>query len=276
MKVLYVLPKTYWGGGLQMNRLTLFQELVKLPEIDFAVCVLEFSGGTSERIKQLGVPEFFLNKKARFTHLGTSLALRKVLKEFDPDIIHTANIDADMHGYIASRMHRRSKLIVEEIGSAQERSRIMRRLCRHVYSRADGVLCVSPDIHQDMIDLQRVTRPDVKITYNPVNPEHLANTEMTPSELRQKHGLADSDFVFGIIARLIDFKGHAYLLDAFQRVNESNDQTKLVIVGSGPLMEPLRQDANSRGIAESVVFTDAIPRTPTGKILKRLLREQFN
>jgi acyl-CoA synthetase (AMP-forming)/AMP-acid ligase II len=29
-------------------------------------------------------------------------------------------------------------------------------------------------------------------------------------------------------------------------------------------------------IPKRVVFTDAIPRTPTGKILKRLLREQFN
>jgi acyl-CoA synthetase (AMP-forming)/AMP-acid ligase II len=29
-------------------------------------------------------------------------------------------------------------------------------------------------------------------------------------------------------------------------------------------------------IPKKVVFTDSIPRTPTGKILKRVLREQFN
>jgi acyl-CoA synthetase (AMP-forming)/AMP-acid ligase II len=29
-------------------------------------------------------------------------------------------------------------------------------------------------------------------------------------------------------------------------------------------------------IPKKVVFTDAIPRTPTGKILKRVLRDQFN
>jgi acyl-CoA synthetase (AMP-forming)/AMP-acid ligase II len=29
-------------------------------------------------------------------------------------------------------------------------------------------------------------------------------------------------------------------------------------------------------IPRKVIFTEAIPRTPTGKILKRLLREQFN
>ena len=29
-------------------------------------------------------------------------------------------------------------------------------------------------------------------------------------------------------------------------------------------------------IPKAVVFTDSIPRTPTGKILKRVLREQFN
>jgi len=29
-------------------------------------------------------------------------------------------------------------------------------------------------------------------------------------------------------------------------------------------------------IPKQVVFTDSIPRTPTGKILKRILREQFN
>jgi acyl-CoA synthetase (AMP-forming)/AMP-acid ligase II len=29
-------------------------------------------------------------------------------------------------------------------------------------------------------------------------------------------------------------------------------------------------------IPKSVIFTDTIPRTPTGKILKRVLREEFN
>jgi acyl-CoA synthetase (AMP-forming)/AMP-acid ligase II len=29
-------------------------------------------------------------------------------------------------------------------------------------------------------------------------------------------------------------------------------------------------------IPKAVVFTDAIPRTPTGKILKRVLSEEFN
>jgi acyl-CoA synthetase (AMP-forming)/AMP-acid ligase II len=29
-------------------------------------------------------------------------------------------------------------------------------------------------------------------------------------------------------------------------------------------------------IPKKVIFTDSIPRTPTGKILKRLLREEFN
>lgn len=29
-------------------------------------------------------------------------------------------------------------------------------------------------------------------------------------------------------------------------------------------------------IPKKVVFTDQVPRTPTGKILKRILRDQFN
>lgn len=42
------------------------------------------------------------------------------------------------------------------------------------------------------------------------------------------------------------------------------------------LIEWCRGKIGKFKIPKKVVFTDAIPRTPTGKILKRILREQFN
>ena len=42
------------------------------------------------------------------------------------------------------------------------------------------------------------------------------------------------------------------------------------------LIEWARGEIGRFKIPKKVVFTDSIPRTPTGKILKRLLREEFN
>jgi len=145
-----------------MNRLTLLQELVKYDDLDITIIVLEYSGKTSQIFKEMGLKEICLESKAKFIYPQTTFALYKALKGIKPDIIHTGNVDADIHGFLASRFVKHSKLVVEEIGSAEDRKPMMRKICGFVYQRADKVLCVSPDILDDMKRLQGLKREDVR------------------------------------------------------------------------------------------------------------------
>jgi glycosyltransferase involved in cell wall biosynthesis len=258
MKIVYVMPYTYWGGGLQMNRLTLLQELVKYEDLDITVIVLQYSGKTSLLFKEMGVKEVFLNRKAKFIYPQTTYALYKALKTIEPDIIHTGNVDADIHGYLASRFLTKPKLIVEEIGSAEDRKPIMRKICGYVYQHADKVLCVSPDILDDMKLLQGLKREDVILTYNPVNLNHLQYSDEGVQEIKNKYNLNEVGVIFGIVSRFELFKGHTYLFEAYEKLINEQQNSKLLVIGDGPLKETFKEEVRQRGLSEHVIFTGMV------------------
>jgi len=73
-------------------------------------------------------------------------------------------------------------------------------------------------------------------------------------------GLKDAP-VIGIIARLSDVKGHAYLLQAMKKVLESFSDSQLLIVGKGRMEARLRKLASELKIESSVLFIPSIADT---------------
>ena len=253
-KIVYVIPLTFWGGGLQMNRLTLFEQLVNRNDLEIIICVLQFSGATSKRFKELGLKEYFLNKPAKFYNLHTSLALYKTLLKINPDIVHTANVDADIHGFLATRLLSKTKLVVEEISSSVDRNPIVRKIHKYIYEKADKVLCVSPDILNDMRQLEGLKREDVEITYNPVNVSRINEVRESPKQIRLKYNLSSNKFVFGIISRFELFKGHKFLFEAFAEFLEIYPNAVLFVVGGGPLKNDFVKQINSLDISDKVIM----------------------
>ena len=77
-------------------------------------------------------------------------------------------------------------------------------------------------------------------------------------ELRQKaraeFDCADTDVVCGIVARLVDAKGHEFLFRAAAQLKEECPQLRILVFGQGVLEKPLRILATELGIAPKVRF----------------------
>ncbi|MBI3899528.1 MAG: glycosyltransferase [Gammaproteobacteria bacterium] len=75
-------------------------------------------------------------------------------------------------------------------------------------------------------------------------------------ELMQRYGLDPNKHkVFGIVARLSEEKGHNYLIEAFARVQQERPETRLLVIGDGPLLEPVKAQAHAAGLDGKVIFT---------------------
>ena len=66
------------------------------------------------------------------------------------------------------------------------------------------------------------------------------------------------------MARLVPIKGHEYLLRAMPPVLQRFPKARLLLVGDGPLTEPLRELARTLGIADRVVFAGLREDVRTG------------
>jgi glycosyltransferase involved in cell wall biosynthesis len=80
---------------------------------------------------------------------------------------------------------------------------------------------------------------------------------------RQEFGLAEGDFVIGVVGRLSEEKGVRYFLDSLSLMKVSGFRARALIVGDGPDAELLRGHARTLGLLDSVIFagfrTDIMP-----------------
>ena len=77
-------------------------------------------------------------------------------------------------------------------------------------------------------------------------------------ELKEKLGLKDK-FVFSYIGRTAKEKSIEFLIDGFSKIAAKYDNARLMIVGGGPVLDSLKEQAEKLNIADKVVFTGLIP-----------------
>ncbi|MFD7921772.1 glycosyltransferase family 4 protein [Streptomyces sp. NPDC059740] len=77
-------------------------------------------------------------------------------------------------------------------------------------------------------------------------------------EVRARLGLAERPVVV-CVSRLVRRKGQDTLIEAMPRVLAAHPDAVLLVVGGGPYEKDLRQLAASRGVADAVHFTGAVP-----------------
>lgn len=73
--------------------------------------------------------------------------------------------------------------------------------------------------------------------------------------LRKGLGISLTDSIVGTVGRLVEIKGHVYLLDAARLLLNKMPNTTFLLVGDGHLTNRLKNHALSLGIKEKVVFT---------------------
>ncbi len=72
--------------------------------------------------------------------------------------------------------------------------------------------------------------------------------------VRREFGFGDKDIVFCIIARLVEQKGHRYLIDAMEKACHNSSDIKLLIVGDGGCRAQLHKQVTDRQLESAVCF----------------------
>ena len=71
---------------------------------------------------------------------------------------------------------------------------------------------------------------------------------------REKWGVAEDDFVLGILARIEEYKGHDDILDAVKELSDEGRKIKLLIAGEGNYEEAVRGRVKALGIEDRTAF----------------------
>lgn len=75
------------------------------------------------------------------------------------------------------------------------------------------------------------------------------------ADIRARLGIAEDETVIGHVGSFIKVKNHAFLLQVFSAFRRLDPNSRLLLVGDGPLRGAIMQDADRLGISDSLIMT---------------------
>ena len=121
---------------------------------------------------------------------------------------------------------------------------------RLVFSKATVLIAVSQGV-ADYLESYPQTQGKVHIVPNGVNPDRFP-LHLAPTLPREK-------FTIGFVGTMKPWHGLPILVDAFVQLHHRYPDTRLLIVGDGPMRSPLEANFMDRGMSDAVEFTGKIP-----------------
>jgi L-malate glycosyltransferase len=188
----------------------------------------------------------------KFPYISAIPKVRKLIKEFKPDIIHSHYISS--YGIIGSLTGFHpliNSVWGSDIFTFPYKSFLHKKIIKYVLSKSDRILSTS-----------RVMSEQTSIFTNKkieVTPFGIDTEQFVPFETESI--FSQDEIVIGTIKGLEDQYGIDYLLKSFQIVKQRmpGKPLKLLIAGKGSLEQELKNLSVELGIQDDVVFTGEIP-----------------
>lgn len=257
MKVLHIQKAMPGVGGSERHLLSLLPALAEAGvEVRMCVPVATQSEEFTERLRELGVPHTVI-------HAGRDLnprlvaALRREIRDFRPDIVHTHLIHADVHGQLAARLA--GVTGVSSIHGAhgfyqREPYRSAARLAGHSAART---IAISEHVGRFAAEM-RLCRPGtIRVIPYGIDTSAWLASDAERASARSALGLDPGDVAVGVASRLVPHKGHSFLFDGYARASRRAPKLRLLVAGDGALRAELQREAST--LEADVEFLGFIP-----------------
>lgn len=170
--------------------------------------------------------------------------------------------------FLALREAKRAgiKVRIAESHSTDSKKELARSVLKHIFRHVtdnyltDKFAC-SYAAGEFQFGKKAMDKGEVFIAPNGIDLDKFRFNEEKRIEARKELGLNDNDFVIGHIGRFVPQKNHRFLIDVFKEVHKEMPNSKLVLVGDGPLVDEVKKQTNDYGLTDSVIFTGTMADT---------------
>ncbi|WP_425618436.1 glycosyltransferase family 4 protein [Anatilimnocola sp. NA78] len=277
MRVAHLITRMIVGGA-QENTLFNCRDLIELHGDDVLLITGPAIGPEGDLLQQgrgggpeHGVPVHEIPSLRRAidprNDLASYFAIKRVLADFEPDVVHTHSAKAGILGRLAA-WELKVPAIVHTVHGAPFHAyqswltRTFYRACeKYAAARCHALISVA-DAMTDQLVAAGVA-PRAKFTTissgMDVDPFLAANNHR--ARVRQELGFAQTDIVVGKIARLFELKGHDDVIAAASAVVAANPNVRFLFIGDGILRSQLEAQIAAANLQRHFVFTGLVPPT---------------
>lgn len=252
-------------GGPTYNAAYLTRHLA--PEFETLLVAGVHSEGeeSSEHIvKSIGVEPFIISEMSRELSMMNDVAsfrkIKKVIKDFKPDIVHTHAAKAGALGRIAAIQCKVPVLVHTYHGHYFHsyfhpvKTKVFLEIERWLARKTDAIVAISETQKHELGTVHKVCPPE-KIHVIPLGfdlTRFTVNMDAKRKQFREKYGVKNDETAIGIIGRLVPVKNHSMFLKAIQKVFAVTKlPVKAFIIGDGEDRKKIELEASSLALAYS-------------------------
>lgn len=205
-----------------------------------------------EKLGELGVEVIEIKRKVR-VDFGLLFKIANLIRKKNIDIVMTTLFYADVIGPLAGKIGGAKAVFSWETISAPWWL-YKRRLYPYQFAVrfCKKVISVSEATAKFLTDQRGV--PEKKVMVIPYGVDLTLYNNSNKENTKKMLGLNGDEFVIGMVGRLVEQKGHVYLIEAAKKVVTEFPQVKFVIVGDGPLREMLEAKVQSENLSNNFLF----------------------
>ncbi len=194
--------------------------------------------------------------------------IRSLLKQLQPDIVHTHSAKAGILGrFAAYGLKNRPKIIHTIHGLAF--GKYQSQLTNKFYIAIEKATAKRTDFFVTVADAMTrqathagISTPDKYITaYSAIDEDAFLGpiSEEQKSKFRQKYSIGEDAVVLVTIARLFMLKGHKYIIESAKELWKQFDNAVWLFVGDGNLSNDLKEQVEQLGLSDKIKFTGLLP-----------------
>lgn len=256
IRVLYVVPDLRVGGA-ERHVLTLLPNLDRTRFVASVICIGE-EGSLFGDLVAAGVPARALHRTKR----QAVTALRDLVRAMRlerPDVVITRGYNAEALGRIAAWWARipNSVVWVHNHGDVEPRGRVRAVVDRILDRRTSAYFGVARAQTRYMVEELGYPADKIRVIHNGVDPA-LFDTDPDRSAATDL-GIGAGDLVVGIVAALRPEKDHDTFLRAARRIADAQPAARFLIIGDGPMREPIERLIGELGLGERVRVAGSRP-----------------
>jgi glycosyltransferase involved in cell wall biosynthesis len=248
-------------GGVQSDLLTLSEDLTKRGH---EVHVAAMPGVLLDEIKAKGARhvEIDFHFRGIFAFVKAVRLLRRCVREQEIELVAPQSVRSTVVAYFALRL----LPFGYRVRATARRVPIVttiHNIHNPIHFRYAGAIlerCADYVIFESHYERNRLLKSGLDEAKSTVIHSGIDTDRFVPGlradSLEKRYGLdKETHFVFGIVARLSEEKGHRYLVEAFGRVVGRMPNARLMIVGDGPLLDETVRQVESLALTGTVIFT---------------------
>ena len=225
----------------------------------FNVIFIYLSGCDVDKnsIEEAGYKVLYLfnTKRIRAFRFSILFKLIKILREHKIDILHCHAHKSTVYGTIAA-IFARTSVVMSHVHGLNRSRNFRRKLVNFLLLRkVSRIIPVANSVKEDVLKNNWfLSAKKLSVLENSIDYKRFADVKVSKQEVKQMLGLSQDTFIFSTIARFGSYKGHDFLISAFEKVKKQVPTAHLLLVGEGALKDELQRQVSKVGISQSVHF----------------------